>query len=124
MISVGKTTATSNNTQGPSRGFRDVHQAKVNLTGPTGYRSQSRPALHPWLHQCIRSRTSCMRFRRATRHSALSRAGEKELEETPESTTTTTYGAYIMDIGFQDDAVELNMALAVCLLGYGEVGRG
>jgi hydroxymethylpyrimidine/phosphomethylpyrimidine kinase len=47
---------------------------------------------------------------------------EKELEETPESTATTAYGAYIMDIGFQGDSVKLNMALAVCLLGYGEVG--
>lgn len=48
--------------------------------------------------------------------------GEKELEETPESTATTAYGAYMLDIGFQGDAVKLNMALAACLLGYGEVG--
>ena len=47
---------------------------------------------------------------------------EKELEETPESTATTAYGAYIMDVGFQGDTVKLNMALAACLLGYGEVG--
>ena len=47
---------------------------------------------------------------------------EKELEGTPESTTTTAYGAYIMDIGFQGDTAKLNMALAACLLGYGEVG--
>jgi hydroxymethylpyrimidine/phosphomethylpyrimidine kinase len=47
---------------------------------------------------------------------------EKELEETPESTATTAYGAYIMDIGLQGDATKLNMALAACLLGYGEVG--
>ena len=47
---------------------------------------------------------------------------EKELEETPESTATTAYGAFIMDIGFQADSVKLNMALAACLLGYGEVG--
>jgi len=47
---------------------------------------------------------------------------EKELEETPESTATTAYGAYIMDIGFQGDTIKLNMALAACLLGYGEVG--
>ena len=48
--------------------------------------------------------------------------GEKELDETPESAATTAYGAYIMDIGFQGDAIKLNMALAACLLGYGEVG--
>jgi hydroxymethylpyrimidine/phosphomethylpyrimidine kinase len=47
---------------------------------------------------------------------------EKELEETPESTATTAYGAYIMDIGFQGDGAKLNMALAACLVGYGEVG--
>ena len=47
---------------------------------------------------------------------------DKELEGTPESTATTAYGAYIMDIGFQGDSVKLNMALAACLLGYGEVG--
>ena len=47
---------------------------------------------------------------------------EEELEGTPESTATTAYGAYIMDIGFQGDSVKLNMALAACLLGYGEVG--
>ena len=47
---------------------------------------------------------------------------EKELEETPESTATTAYGAYILDIGFQADTIKLNMALAACLLGYGEVG--
>lgn len=46
----------------------------------------------------------------------------KELEETPESTATTAYGAYIMDIGFQGDTIKLRMALAACLLGYGEVG--
>ena len=48
--------------------------------------------------------------------------GEGELEGTPESTATTAYGAYIMDIGFQGDSVKLNMALAACLIGYGEVG--
>lgn len=48
--------------------------------------------------------------------------GKKELEETPESTATTAYGAYIMDIGFQGDTIKLSMALAACLLGYGEVG--
>jgi len=47
---------------------------------------------------------------------------DKELEETPESTATTAYGAHIMDVGLQGDSVKLNMALAACLLGYGEVG--
>ncbi|KAH9056784.1 Ribokinase-like protein [Lactarius vividus] len=45
-----------------------------------------------------------------------------ELESTPESPACTAYGAYIMDIGMQGDAASLLMALAACLLGYGEVG--
>ncbi|KAI0255236.1 Phosphomethylpyrimidine kinase-domain-containing protein [Lactifluus subvellereus] len=45
-----------------------------------------------------------------------------ELERTPESPACTAYGAYIMDIGLQGDAASLMIALATCLLGYGEVG--
>jgi hydroxymethylpyrimidine/phosphomethylpyrimidine kinase / thiaminase len=63
-----------------------------------------------------------------------------ELECTPESPACTAYGAYIMDVGLQGafrepllrgfsiiharegDAASLLMALAACLLGYGEVG--
>ncbi|KAH8995894.1 hypothetical protein EDB86DRAFT_2921246 [Lactarius hatsudake] len=45
-----------------------------------------------------------------------------ELESTPESPACTAYGAYIMDVGMQGDAASLLMALAACLLGYGEVG--
>ncbi|KAN0107573.1 Ribokinase-like protein [Russula decolorans] len=45
-----------------------------------------------------------------------------ELESTPESTACTAYGAYIMDVGMKGDAASLLMALAACLLGYGEVG--
>ena len=48
---------------------------------------------------------------------------EKELEETPESAATTAYGSYIMDIGFRGDSAKLNMALAACLIGYGEAGQ-
>lgn len=65
-----------------------------------------------------------------------------KLESTPESPVCTAYGAYIMDVGLQGtfgcshffrsvevniyvcegDAASLLMALAVCLLGYGEIG--
>ncbi|KAI0303297.1 Ribokinase-like protein [Multifurca ochricompacta] len=45
-----------------------------------------------------------------------------ELERTPESPACTAYGAYIMDVGLQGDAASLLIALAACLLGYGEVG--
>ncbi|KAI9453742.1 Phosphomethylpyrimidine kinase-domain-containing protein [Russula earlei] len=45
-----------------------------------------------------------------------------QLESTPESSACTAYGAYIMDIGIRGDAASLLVALAACLLGYGEVG--
>ncbi|KAI0261730.1 Phosphomethylpyrimidine kinase-domain-containing protein [Gloeopeniophorella convolvens] len=44
------------------------------------------------------------------------------LESAPESPACTAYGAYILDIGLQGDAASLVMAVAACLLGYGEVG--
>ncbi|KAH8100341.1 Phosphomethylpyrimidine kinase-domain-containing protein [Cristinia sonorae] len=47
---------------------------------------------------------------------------EQELEATPESPATTAYGAYMMDTGLRGDASALLMAIAACLLGYGEVG--
>ncbi|KAI0085952.1 Phosphomethylpyrimidine kinase-domain-containing protein [Irpex rosettiformis] len=47
---------------------------------------------------------------------------EEELLATPESPSTTAYGAYIIDCGIQGDAAKLTMAAAACLLGYGEVG--
>ncbi|KAF5333616.1 hypothetical protein D9611_002764 [Ephemerocybe angulata] len=46
----------------------------------------------------------------------------EELEATPESTATTAYGAYILNVGLQGDQAKLIMALMACLLGYGEVG--
>ncbi|PCH38542.1 hypothetical protein WOLCODRAFT_136331 [Wolfiporia cocos MD-104 SS10] len=47
---------------------------------------------------------------------------EEELKSTPESPATMAYGAYIIDAGLQGDSSKLIMALAACLLGYGEVG--
>lgn len=41
---------------------------------------------------------------------------------TREASATTAYGAYILDVGLKGDALSLLMALAACLLGYGEVG--
>ncbi|KAF9239133.1 Phosphomethylpyrimidine kinase-domain-containing protein [Melanogaster broomeanus] len=46
----------------------------------------------------------------------------QELETTPESPATTAYGAFLIDTGLQGDTTNLVMALAACLLGYGEVG--
>ncbi|KAF8801414.1 hypothetical protein BYT27DRAFT_7261953 [Phlegmacium glaucopus] len=45
-----------------------------------------------------------------------------ELENTPESTATMAYGAYLIDVGLRGDTTKLIMALMACLLGYGEVG--
>ncbi|KAJ7491032.1 Phosphomethylpyrimidine kinase-domain-containing protein [Mycena latifolia] len=45
-----------------------------------------------------------------------------ELERTEESSATTAYGCFLMDIGIQGDTTKLLMALLACLLGYGEVG--
>ncbi|KAI0333121.1 hypothetical protein GY45DRAFT_1320061 [Cubamyces sp. BRFM 1775] len=47
---------------------------------------------------------------------------EADLISTPESPSTTAYGAYLIDMGLQGDSAKLIMALAACLLGYGEVG--
>ncbi|KAI0355144.1 hypothetical protein OH77DRAFT_1425197 [Trametes cingulata] len=47
---------------------------------------------------------------------------EADLAATPESPSTTAYGAYLLDTGLQGDSAKLIMALAACLLGYGEVG--
>ncbi|PSR73299.1 hypothetical protein PHLCEN_2v10827 [Hermanssonia centrifuga] len=47
---------------------------------------------------------------------------EEELLSTPESSATTAYGAYLLDCGLQGDRSKLVMAVAACLLGYGEVG--
>ncbi|KAI0628809.1 Phosphomethylpyrimidine kinase-domain-containing protein [Trametes polyzona] len=47
---------------------------------------------------------------------------EEDLAATTESPSTTAYGAYLLDTGLQGDSAKLIMALAACLLGYGEVG--
>ncbi|KAI0034988.1 Phosphomethylpyrimidine kinase-domain-containing protein [Vararia minispora EC-137] len=48
--------------------------------------------------------------------------GAEELESTRESPACTAYGAYILDVGLRGDRSALQMALAACLIGYGEVG--
>ncbi|KAG1736929.1 Phosphomethylpyrimidine kinase-domain-containing protein [Suillus paluster] len=47
---------------------------------------------------------------------------EDELINTPESPALTAYGAFLIDAGLQGDPMKLMVALAACLLGYGEVG--
>ncbi|KAA1477671.1 hypothetical protein DENSPDRAFT_933847 [Dentipellis sp. KUC8613] len=46
----------------------------------------------------------------------------EELDSTPESAACTAYGAFVVDMGLRGDTSRLIMALAACLLGYGEVG--
>ena len=120
MTPVGKTATTSNNMQGPSRGFYEIGQ-DLNLSngfhgllaaGPTSLQPRN-PVGPKHLHEI------------STNHKArCTQRGveENELEESPESAATVTYGAYIMDIGFQGDTIKLNMAISACLPGYGEVG--
>ncbi|KAJ8592664.1 thiamine biosynthesis protein [Rhizopogon salebrosus TDB-379] len=47
---------------------------------------------------------------------------EDELNSTPESPALTAYGAFLIDTGMQGDHTRLSVALAACLLGYGEIG--
>ncbi|KAF8589696.1 hypothetical protein K439DRAFT_1332026 [Ramaria rubella] len=46
----------------------------------------------------------------------------EELLSTVESPATTAYGAYLIDVGLRGDETQLMVAVAACLLGYGEVG--
>ncbi|KAG2040280.1 Phosphomethylpyrimidine kinase-domain-containing protein [Suillus americanus] len=47
---------------------------------------------------------------------------EDELINTSESAALTAYGAFLIDTGMQGDSMNLVVALAACLLGYGEIG--
>ena len=118
-----KTITTSNIMQGPSRGFRGTDQREIIFNGSHRLLAAKSTSLTA-IAAAMQSVQNIM-YEITTNHKAFcTRWGisEKELEETPESTATTAYGAYIMDIGFQGNSVKLNMALAACLLGYGEVG--
>ncbi|KLO19638.1 hypothetical protein SCHPADRAFT_843111 [Schizopora paradoxa] len=46
----------------------------------------------------------------------------EQLETAPESPATMAYGSYLLNVGLQGDGAKLLVALAACLLGYGEVG--
>lgn len=47
---------------------------------------------------------------------------QAELDREQETSATTAYGAFIIDAGFRGDETSLLVAVAACLLGYGEVG--
>ncbi|RSH85722.1 hypothetical protein EHS25_003863 [Saitozyma podzolica] len=48
--------------------------------------------------------------------------GLPEISATPEAAACAAYARYILDVGGQGDILDLYMAVASCLIGYGEVG--
>lgn len=46
----------------------------------------------------------------------------EKLLATPEASACAAYARYILDVGAQGDVLDLYMAVASCLVGYGEVG--
>ena len=120
MTSVGKTATTSNIMQRPLRGFHEIGQ-DLNLSngfhrllaaGPTSLQPRNPVGPKHLREISTNHKAHCTRWG----------VEEKEVEESPESTSRTGYGAYIMDIWFQGDTVKLNVALCACLPGHGEVG--
>lgn len=45
-----------------------------------------------------------------------------DLTDLPESAACAAYARYIIDVGTQGDMLDLYVAVASCLIGYGEVG--
>ncbi len=48
---------------------------------------------------------------------------EAEMEKLPEATATMAYTRYVLERGLSGDALDLAVALAPCVVGYGEIGR-
>ena len=123
-LSVDKTTTTSNTMQGPLRGCHETDRIRKKLFSGSDRLLAAKSTSFTAMAAAMQSVQNIL-HEISTNHKAFCiqwGVSEEELEEAPESTATTAYGAYIMDIGFQGDTVKLNMALAACLLGYGEVG--
>ncbi|KKW68745.1 hypothetical protein AAV94_03600 [Lampropedia cohaerens] len=47
----------------------------------------------------------------------------EQLEHTPEHTATVAYTRYVLDCGHTGDLLDLQVALAPCMIGYAEIGR-
>ena len=47
---------------------------------------------------------------------------EAEMQALPESSATMAYTRYVLDKGHQGDLLDLYVALAPCVIGYGEIG--
>lgn len=48
---------------------------------------------------------------------------ETEMEAAPEAEETMAYTRYVLERGMAGDILDLEVALAPCILGYGEIGR-
>ena len=48
---------------------------------------------------------------------------EASLEDLPEATANMAYTRYVMERGMAGDLLDLYVALAPCMLGYGEIGQ-
>ncbi len=48
--------------------------------------------------------------------------GEAEMAAAPEAVQTTAYTRYVMERGMAGDVLDLHVALAPCIVGYGEIG--
>jgi len=48
---------------------------------------------------------------------------EAELAATPEASATVAYTRYVLEAGMAGDLLDLHVALAPCVVGYGEIGR-
>lgn len=48
---------------------------------------------------------------------------EADLEAAPEAVETTAYTRFVIDRGLAGDALDLQAALAPCIVGYAEIGR-
>lgn len=47
---------------------------------------------------------------------------EADMAKTPEATATSAYTRYVIDKGMAGDVLDLYVALAPCVVGYGEIG--
>lgn len=49
---------------------------------------------------------------------------EDEMAAAPEAMETTAYTRYVFERGMAGDVLDLHVALAPCIIGYGEIGAG
>lgn len=48
---------------------------------------------------------------------------EAAMEQTPETSANIAYTRYVLETGLRGDLLDLHVALAPCIVGYGEIGR-